>query len=53
MFQTKEQGKTPEEDLNEMEIGNLANKKFKEMVINMFNKYGRMNEHRSLERIRK
>ena len=50
MFQTKEQGKTPEEDLNEMEIGNLANKKFKERVINMYNNYGRMNEHRSLRK---
>lgn len=50
MFQTKEQGKTPEESLNEMEIGNLSNKKFKEMVINMFNKYGRMDEHRSLRK---
>ena len=43
--------RTPEEDLNETEIGSLSNKKFKEMLIKMFNKYGRrMDEHRSLRK---
>ena len=31
MFQTKEQGKTPEIDLNEIEINNLPNKELKIM----------------------
>ena len=35
MFQTKEQDKTPETDLNEMEIGDLPDKEFKIMVIKM------------------
>ena len=29
MFQTKEQDKTPEEELSEMDIGNLPKKEFK------------------------
>lgn len=33
MFQIKEQNKTPEANLNEMEINNLSDKKFKVMVI--------------------
>ena len=44
---------TSEEDLNETEIDNLSNKKFKEMVIKMFNKYGRrMDGGEMLENIR-
>ena len=29
MFQTKEQDKTPEEELSKVELGNLPNKEFK------------------------
>ena len=35
MFQTKEQGKTPEEELNEVETGNLPEKEFRVMIIKM------------------
>ena len=46
MFQTKEQGKPPENYLNEMDISNLRDKKFKVMVINMLtNLRRRMDEH--------
>ena len=45
MFQTKEQDKALEE-LNEMELTHLPNKKFKIMIlIKMFKKLGRMDEH--------
>lgn len=40
MFQTKEHGKTPEVDLNEMEMSDLPNK-FKLMVIKMPNEVKR------------
>ena len=32
MFQTKEQDKTPQDQLNEEEIGNLPEKEFKAMI---------------------
>ena len=35
MFQIKEQDKTPEEQLSEVEIGNLPEKEFKVMIIKM------------------
>ena len=35
MFQTKEQGKTPEELLSEVEIGNLPEKEFRGMIVKM------------------
>ena len=42
----KEQDKNSEEDLNEMEISNLPNKKFKVMVKNMLTELGkRIDEH--------
>ena len=48
MFQTKEQDKTPEEELSEMEISSLPNKKFKGMIIKMLNEFGRrMDVHRA------
>ena len=59
MFQVKEQDKTAEKNLNEMEISNLPDKEFKEMVIKMLTKLGRrMEEHsenfnKELENIRK
>ena len=44
IFQTKEQGKTPEE-LNKVEISNLSDKEFKVMIIKLLNKLKRrMNE---------
>lgn len=41
MFQTKEQDKTPEIDLNEIKISELNNRTLKIMVINMLNKVRR------------
>ena len=35
MFQTKEQEKTPEEQLSEVEIGNLLEKEFRIMKVKM------------------
>lgn len=48
MFQTKEQGKSPERDLNrtEIEISNLPEKEFKVMVIEMLTDLRRGYEHR-------
>ena len=33
MFQTKEQDKTPEEELSDVEIGNILDKEFRIMII--------------------
>lgn len=41
MFQIKEQNKTPEANLNEMEINNLSDKKFKVMVIKILTYLGK------------
>ena len=38
MAQMKEQNKTPEKELNEMENSNLSDAEFKTMVIRMFKK---------------
>ena len=35
MFQKKEQDKTPEEELSEVELGNLPKKEFKVNIIKM------------------
>ena len=35
MSQMKEQGKTPEKQLNEVEIGNLPEKEFRVMTVKM------------------
>ena len=35
MFQVKEQNKTPEEELSEVEIGNLPKKEFRVMIVKM------------------
>ena len=35
LFQTREQSKSPEKDLNEMVISNLPDKEFKVLVIQM------------------
>ena len=36
MYQIKEQDKTPEAELSEVEIGNLPYREFKLMIIKMF-----------------
>ena len=41
MFQTKEQDKTPEEGLSEVEIDNLPEKEFRVMIIKMIKELGR------------
>ena len=38
--QTKEQIKTPEKELNKMEISNLSDAEFKTLVIRMFKELG-------------
>ena len=40
MFQADEQDNTPEEELNEVEIGNLPYKEFKLMIIKVFKELG-------------
>ena len=35
MFQAKEQDKTPEEQLSEVEVGNLPKKEFRILIIKM------------------
>ena len=41
MFQMKEQDKTSEEQLNEVEMGNLLEKKFKLMIKKIIKELGR------------
>ena len=46
MFQMKEQDKTSEKELKEVEISNLLDKEFKLMIIKILNKFRvRMDEH--------
>ena len=47
MFQTKEQDKTPEEELSEVEIGNQPKKEFKVMIVKMIKELGRRMEAQS------
>ena len=51
MFQMKEEDKTPEEELSEVEISNLHNQEFKVMIINSGEES--INTERSLTRVRK
>ena len=44
MQQMKEQGKTPEKQLNEMEIGNLPKKEFRIMIVKMIQDLGKRME---------
>ena len=44
IFQMKELDKSPEKQLNEVEISILTNKEFKVMIIKMLNKQGRRYE---------
>ena len=44
MLQTKEQDKTPEKQLNEVEIGNLPEKEFRIMTVKMIQDLGKRME---------
>ena len=44
MYQMKEQDKTPEKQLNEMEIGNLPEKEFRVMIVKMIQDLGKRME---------
>ena len=41
MYQMKEQDKTPEKQLNEVEIGNLLEKQFRIMIMKMIQDLGK------------
>jgi len=43
----KEQGKTPEEELNEVELSNLSNKEFRVMILKMKKELGRRLDEQS------
>ena len=53
MFQTKEQDKTPEEELNEVEIGNLPRKEFRVVTVKMIKELGRIIDAQKLEVLNK
>ena len=44
MYQMKEKDKTPEKQLNEVEIGNLAEKEFRIMIVKMIQEHGKRME---------
>ena len=44
MYQRKEQEKTPEKQLNEVEIGNLPEKEFRIMIVTMIQDLGKRME---------
>ena len=44
MFQTKKQDETPEEQLSEMEIGNLPEKEFRVIIVKMIQDLGKRME---------
>ena len=44
MYQMKEQDKTPEKQLNEVEIGNLPEKEFRIMILKMIQDLGKRME---------
>ena len=46
MYQMKEQNKTPEKQLNEVEIGNLPEKEFRIMIVKMIQDFGKRMEAR-------
>ena len=51
MLQMKEQDKTPEEELNEVEISNLLDKEFKVMILKMLKELRRrMDEHNEVNK---
>ena len=47
MFQTKEQDKTPEEELNEVETGNLLEKEFRIVIVKMIKELRRILDEQS------
>ena len=47
MFQTKEQDKNSEKDLNKIEINNLPDKEFKVIIIKMCTELGKRMEENS------
>ena len=49
MFQKKEQDKTHEKELGEMEISNLPDKKFKVIIIKMLNELRRLNKKNKID----
>ena len=52
MFQTKEQDKTPEEELSEVETDNRPKKEFSVMVVKMIQDLGkRMEAHTRIQEI--
>ena len=52
MYQMKEQYKTPEKQLNEVEIGNLPEKEFRIMIVKMIQDLGKRMEAR-IEKMQK
>ena len=44
MYQMKEKDKTPEKQLNEVEIGNLPEKEFRTMIVKMIQDLGKRME---------
>ena len=44
MYQVKEQDKTPEKQLNEVETGNLPEKEFRIMIVKMIQDLGKRKE---------
>ena len=44
MYQMKEQGKSPEKQLNEVEIGNLPKREFRTMIVKMIQDLGKRME---------
>ena len=47
MYQMKEKDKTPEKQLNEVEIGNLPKKEFRIMIVKMIQDLGKRMEAKS------
>ena len=47
MYQMKEQDKTPEKQLNEVEIGNHPAKEFRIMIVKIIQDLGKRMEHKS------
>ena len=52
MYQMKQQDKTPEKQLNEVEIGNLPEKEFRIMVVKMIQDLGKRMEAK-IEKMKK
>ena len=44
MYQMKEEGKTPEKQLNEVEVGNLPEKEFRIMIVKTIQDLGKRME---------